>query len=313
MVYRRPHQTTQHRLEAILGELEGGRALVYPSGLSAVSSLIRYLAPKRIAIADAYHGTLGFVAQEAARGAWEIVEPSELEAGDLMWLETPSNPKLQITDIAVAVEAAADGVIVAADGTFATPILQKPLSLGADFVVHSTTKAIAGHSDALGGVIVSANPAHAHDLSRRRTLDGAVGGSLDLWLTLRGIRTLPLRVDRASDTAVQIAQWLVDRVPTTHYPFLDSHPGTDVARRQMKSGGTIVSFEMGSFDEASRVMAGLRLFRHATSLGGVESLAEHRRLVNPNAPEGLIRLSIGLEAPADLISDLEQALQAGIR
>ncbi|NNK91865.1 MAG: PLP-dependent transferase, partial [Acidimicrobiia bacterium] len=175
------------------------------------------------------------------------------------------------------------------------------------------TKAIAGHSDALGGVIVSADAAHADDLARRRTLDGAVGGSLDLWLTLRGIRTLPLRIDRASETADRIAQWLVDRVPTTHYPFLESHPGTEVARRQMTSGGTIVSFEVGSFDEAGRVMAGLRLFRHATSLGGVESLAEHRRLVNPDAPEGLIRLSIGLEAPADLISDLEQALQAGIR
>ncbi|NNC74917.1 MAG: PLP-dependent transferase, partial [Acidimicrobiia bacterium] len=201
MVYRRPHQSTQHRLEAILGDLEGGHALVYPSGLSAIASLIRHVNPKRIAIDDAYHGTLGFIDQEAARGAWQVVKPEELEAGDLLWLETPSNPKLLITDIAAAVEAAPAGVVVAADGTFATPILQKPLSLGVDYVVHSTTKAIAGHSDALGGVIVSADPAACEELVQRRTLDGAVGGSLDLWLTLRGVRTLPLRIDRASTTA----------------------------------------------------------------------------------------------------------------
>lgn len=308
--YRRSEHVTTERLEAVLGSLEGGHAVCYPSGQSAVASLLRYLDPARVALAtDVYHGVASFVSTEAERGMWEVVDTSALHEGDVWWIETPSNPRCLITDIVATVEAAhAVGAIVVVDATFASPILQRTLALGADFVIHSSTKFIAGHSDALGGVIGTTDPSVADKLRFRRMQDGATPGSLDVWLTLRGIRTLPLRIERQAASALAIAGHLDGRVPRVWYPGLPGHPGHEVATRQMTAFGGILSIEMESDQRARDVLDRLQIFRAATSLGGVESLAEWRRSVNPNAPEGLIRLSIGIESPVDLRNDLDRAL-----
>ncbi len=308
LVYRRDHHITTRRLEAVLGALEGGEAVVYPSGMAAISSLLRYLSPARISLpADVYHGTRAYVT--SAPHGWDVVEGFDgLGQGDVALLETPSNPKCLVTDIAaVAAEVGARGVAVVVDSTFATPVLQQPLSLGADYVVHSSTKYIGGHSDAMGGAVV-AEANRAAELQAARVIDGSIPGSLDVWLTLRGIRTLPLRIARQSETAAAVAEYLAGRVPLVWYPGLPTHPGHEVAARQMSAGGAIVSFELASFEAAAAAASKLEVFRTATSLGGVESVVEHRASVNPLAPPGLIRLSVGLESPADLIADLDGAL-----
>jgi len=309
LVYRRNQHITTRRLEAVLGALEGGDAVVYPSGMSAISSLLRYLSPGRISLpADVYHGTRAYVL--SAPHGWEAVEGfAELGPGDVVWLETPSNPKCLITDIAaVTAEVGSLGATVVVDSTFATPVLQQPLSLGADYVVHSSTKYIGGHSDSMGGVVISADGNRAAELQAARVMDGSIPGSLDVWLTLRGVRTLPLRIARQSETAAALADYLAGRVQLVWYPGLATHPGHEVAMRQMRTGGAIVSFELASFDAAAEAAARFQVFRRATSLGGVESVVEHRASVNPLAPPGLLRLSVGLEAPTDLIADLDQAL-----
>jgi cystathionine gamma-synthase len=309
LVYRRNQHVTTRRLEAVLGALEGGSAVVYPSGMSAISSLLRYLSPGRIALpADVYHGTRTY-ATTAPQG-WEVVTRHDvLEGGDVAWLETPSNPKCLLTDIAAVSDGLRDrGVIVVVDSTFATPVLQQPLSLGADYVVHSSTKYLGGHSDAMGGVVVAADPNRAAELQSARVADGSLPGSLDVWLTLRGVRTLPLRLGRQCDTAAAIAAHLDGTVPQVWYPGLATHPGHDIATRQMRGFGAVVSFELDSYEAAAAAVQRTRVFRRATSLGGIESLIEHRASVNPTAPPGLIRLSVGLEAPEDLMADLDQAL-----
>jgi cystathionine gamma-synthase len=309
LVYRRDEHVTTHRLEAVLGAMEGGSAVVFASGMAAVAALLGLVRPRRIALGEGmYRGTQLLVEREVGRGTLALAEPDALESGDLWWLETPSNPKCLVTDIAAVVATARPrGVVVAVDSTFATPVLQNPLGLGADFVLHSTTKFIGGHSDALGGVVV-ADEGSAVELRDNRSLDGAVAGSLDAWLTLRGARTLPLRVERQSATATAIAAHLDGRVPAVWHPSLPNHPGHDVAQRQMRGWGGIVSFEMESSQRATEVRDAMHLIRNATSLGGVETLADLRRDHDPSAPEGLIRLSVGLEAAEDLIADLDQAL-----
>ncbi|HSF86750.1 MAG TPA: PLP-dependent transferase [Acidimicrobiia bacterium] len=308
--YRRSHHPTTDRFEAVIGALEGGHAVAFPSGMAAALAILRHVRPARIAIPeDVYHGVRSLVRSEEQHGAIEVVDVEDLGEGDLWWIETPSNPKCLVTDIAAAAAAAATrGVIVAVDSTFATPVLQRPLALGAHLVMHSTTKFIAGHSDAMGGVVVVHTSPEADALRHQRMQDGAIPGSLDVWLALRGVRTLPLRVERQSSTASEIAAWLNGQVLRVWHPSLPDHPGFDIARRQMSRSGGVLSFELESGDRARAVVDALRLFRKATSLGGVESLAEWRRSVNPAAPEGLIRLSMGLEAPADLMADLEQAV-----
>lgn len=314
--YRRDAAPTTQRLEAVLGALGGGSAVVFPSGMAATAALFRMLRPSRVSVPqEAYHGTLDFVASEAARGAWDVVAPAELKEGDLWWLETPSNPRGLIADLAdVAARASRAGVVTAVDSTFATPVLQRPLDHGIAFAMHSTTKFISGHSDAMGGVIVAGDADSAQRLRAGRTLDGSVPGSLETWLTLRGVRSLPLRIQRQSASALTIAERLdahraEGRVALVWYPGLPSHAGHAVARTQMTGGyGGVLSFEMADAPEAAALVAALRLFTVATSLGGVESLAEHRVTSDPHAPPGLVRLSIGLESPEDLIADLDQAI-----
>ncbi len=309
LVYRRDQHITTQRLEAVLGALEGGEAVAYPSGMAAIASLLRYLSPSRISLpADVYHGTRSYVT--SAPHGWKVLEGfDDLGPGDVAWLETPSNPKCLITDIAgMSSDLGPRGVIVVFDSTFATPVLQQPLSLGADYVVHSSTKYIGGHSDAMGGVVVSADPNRVAELQAARVIDGSIPGSLDVWLTLRGVRTLPLRIARQSETAAAIAEYLDGRVPLVWYPGLVTHPGHEVAARQMSAFGAIVSFELASYEAAAAAATKFRVFRRATSLGGVESVVEHRASVNPLAPPGLLRLSVGLEAPTDLIADLDQTL-----
>lgn len=309
LVYRRNQHVTTQRLEAVLSALEGGSAVVYPSGMAAVSSLLRYLRPGRVYLpADVYHGTRAFVTGE--QQPWEVAASfDDLEAGDVAWLESPSNPRCLVTDIAAAfAELGPKGVRVVVDSTFATPVLQQPLSLGADYVMHSSTKYIGGHSDAMGGVIVAADANRATELEAARVIDGTIPGSLDVWLTLRGVRTLPLRILHQSGTAAAIADHLEGTVPLVWYPGLASHPDFEVASRQMRTGGAIVSFELDSHEAAAAAATRFTVFRRATSLGGVESVVEHRASVNPLAPPGLLRLSVGLEAVEDLIADVDQAL-----
>jgi cystathionine gamma-synthase len=310
--YRRDWDPTTRQVEAVIGALEGGPAVFYPSGMAAVGALLRHLAPARVALPDeCYHGVRTLVEAAAHRGTWDLVPGDRLEQGDIDWLETPSNPTCSITDIAaVAATNRSRGVLTVVDATFATPVLQQSLACGADFVMHSTTKFISGHSDAMGGVIVGSDGDEAAELIAERTREGYVPGALETWLTLRGLRTLPLRIERQSASALEVAKFLAGGVPLVHYPGLASHPGHAVAAGQMTAFGGMVSFEMRDREQAAEVVSGLRLFGVATSLGGVESLAEHRIVSDPHAPPALIRLSIGLEAPDDLIQDLAQAIAA---
>lgn len=311
LTYRRDQHPTRDRLEAVLGALEGGHAVVYPSGMAAITTLLDHLAPGQIFLPDdCYHGARAMIESKAAAGRWRIVaRPDDLGAGDVWWVETPSNPKCLITDIrATAGTARARGVLTLVDSTFATPILQQPLALGADFVMHATTKFIGGHSDSMGGVIVTADPVVAERLRAERALQGYVPGPLDVWLALRGVRTLPIRVERQVATAGEVAAFLSTTVGRVWYPGLPSHPGHEIAAGQMSGFGSMVSFELEDEATARSAVDALQLITQATSLGGVETLAEHRYQVNPAAPPGLIRLSIGLEAAADLIGDLSRAL-----
>lgn len=311
-IYRRDGDEITERLEAVIGSLEGGHSVVYPSGMAAAAAVLDHVRPSRIALPDdVYHGVRVFVGKEAERGRWGLVTEESLEAGDVWWVETPSNPKCLITDLAVvAAEAARRGVVTVVDATFATPVLQQTLSFGVDFSVHAATKFISGHSDAMGGVVTTSDPGVAEQLRGSRAIGGAVPGTLETWLTLRGIRTLPMRVQRQSASAAQVAEYLKGSVDRVWYPGLPDHPGHEIAVRQMEGFGGVLSFEVDSADTAAAVIAELRIFTNATSLGGVESLAEHRLRSDPTAPPGLIRLSVGLESPGALKDDLQQALDS---
>ncbi len=311
VVYARKHHRTRERLEAVLGALEAGTAVCFPSGMAAVAAVMRELRPACISLPgeDLYPGTRDFLEAEAARGSWRLGPD-----GDVVFVETPSNPRCVVTDVAAAATDAHDrGARLVVDATFATPVALRALPLGADVVVHSTTKYIAGHSDALGGVAIAGDPGLADALRAARTRDGAVPGVLEVWLTLRGVRTLPLRVERQSESASTLARWLArhPRVIRVWHPSLPDHPGSDVAAVQMAAPGGMLSFEMPTAGEALDVAARLRLFRRATSLGGVESLIEHRRRSDARAPEGLLRVSVGLESADALVADLARALGAG--
>ena len=329
--YARDHSDIVRVTEGVLAQLEGAKAaLLFPSGMAAIAALFRALPPGAPIVVQSqiYWGTTKWVRAHAARHGHPL---TEVEASDspalaaaigtarpaLVFIETPSNPWLRSTDIAAAAAAAhAAGAILAVDATAATPILTRPLDHGADVVMHSATKGINGHSDVLAGVLATADDTAALWLAIRedRQTAGAVLGPFEAWLLLRGIRTLPLRVERMSRSAQTIAEWLAahPKVADVFYPGLPAHPGHGVAKAQMTGGfGCLLSFLVrGDRDTALAVVGKLKLFHRATSLGGVESLVEHRHTIEPHTgiPPTLIRVSVGLEDPADLIADLAQAL-----
>jgi cystathionine gamma-synthase len=327
--YIRESNPTQDLLEDALAPLEGGEAaLVFASGMAAGVSLILALSPgARIVLPDDCYYGYGIAGREMLPGwggAAEFVAMEDLDAlkralakgATLVWLESPSNPLLKVTDLASAIGLAkAAGALTVVDNTFATPVLQRPIALGADVVLHSTTKYIGGHSDVQGGALVFAKKgALVEKVHRVRSIGGAVASPFNSWLALRGVRTLACRVAVHSASGLAVARALEGHasVRAVHYPGLPSHPGHEIARRQMSGFGGMLSFQThGGRERAIEVVAKTRLFVRATSLGGVESLIEHRQTSEgegSRAPEDLIRLSVGLEHPDDLVEDLLQAL-----
>lgn len=330
-VYSRTSNPNRAAVEAALAALEGGaHGLAFASGQAASAAVFAALAPgDRVVLPDdLYHGTRYLATEEFARWGLrpEFVDTSDLAAvatalrtpARLLWLETPSNPRLKVSDLAAAAALArAAGALVVADNTWATPVLTRPLALGAHVVLHSTTKYLGGHSDLLGGALVLGADAPADLLARLRSwqnLGGAVPAPFDCWLLLRSLSTLPLRVRAQSASAAALAAWLAahPQVERVHYPGLASHPHHAAAARQMAAFGGMLSFEVRGGADAAKAVAGrVRLITPATSLGGVESLIEHRRPVEGPAsttPPALLRLSVGLEHVDDLRADLARAL-----
>jgi cystathionine gamma-synthase len=333
--YSRTANPTRRALEDCLRALEGGAAaLAFASGMAATDCVLRAVCRPgdRVLIPhDAYGGTFRLFDQVLA--GWGVsYQPADLSdlaavrhalAGPpvrLVWAETPTNPLLAVADIAALAALARDhGALLAVDNTFASPYLQQPLALGADIVVHSSTKYLGGHSDVLGGAVVTADPALGEQLAFLQNATGAVAGPFDAWLTLRGIRTLAARMDRHGASAQRVAQLLAGHpaVSRVYYPGLPGHPGHEIAAKQMRGFGGMVSFTVrGGPDEAVAVCGRTRLFTLAESLGGVESLIEHpARMTHSSVagsalevPPDLIRLSVGLETTEDLLEDLRTAL-----
>lgn len=329
-MYARMSNETWEPLEEAIGELEGATqpALAYASGMAAVAAVFSLVPAGGVAVVPsaAYNGTVGLAHQLAASGAIEVreIDPTDVEAttaalegADLLWVESPTNPLLEVVDLLRLCTAARDrGVLVAVDNTFSTPLRQRPIEAGADIVVHSATKFIAGHSDVLLGLAVTADPDLRLRLHLQRTLHGAIPGPFETWLALRGLRTLALRLDRAEQTAGILAERLLDitGVDRVRYPGLPGDPGHALAREQLDGFGAIISIELaGGAAGAEAFVDRLELITPATSLGGVESLAERRRRqpTEPlEVPESLVRLSIGIEHVEDLWSDIAQALRA---
>jgi cystathionine beta-lyase/cystathionine gamma-synthase len=335
--YSRTGNPTRAALEATLGTLErGSRGLAFASGMAAIDAVLHLLHPGDHVLAadDLYGGSYRLFQHVYAQFGLEFTYCSAADPEAfveavrpetrLIWLESPTNPLLGLCDIAAIASGARSRntkAWVAVDNTFATPYLQRPLELGADMVVHSTTKYLGGHSDVVGGAIVSRQAELGEQLSYLQNAVGAVPGPFDCYLTLRGIRTLALRMDRHASNALEVAKFLAGRreVARVHYPGLASHPQHPLALRQMHNGGGMVSFQMAGGAEAARRFAGsTRLFTLAESLGAVESLVEVPAMMthastadSPMAVDSaLVRLSVGIEGVADLLQDLKQALEA---
>jgi cystathionine gamma-synthase len=327
--YVREGNPNQERLETALAALEGGAgALAFASGMAAITALLESLPPATHFIypRDCYTGLRVLAAEFLPqRGlSASAVDTADLNAVSAtftpntrcIWLETPSNPQLHICDIAALAKLAHEhGAMVACDNTFATPLLQQPLALGADVVMHSTTKYFGGHSDALGGALVFARRDELFDaVAHRRHITGGVLSPFNAWLTLRGMRSLPARMAWHCRNARAVAEFLAGhaRVEAVHWPGLSSHPNHAVAARQMRDFGGMLSVRIRGGRDAALAFAGkVKLFTNATSLGGCESLIEHRASVegaNPVSPDNLLRLSVGLEHADDLVADLAQAL-----
>jgi cystathionine gamma-synthase len=332
--YGRTANPTRTALEECVAALEGGvRGLAFASGMAAEDTLLRAACEPGDHVVipdDAYGGTYRLISQVLARWGLEY-DPVPLADIDavraavrprtrIVWVETPTNPLLGIADIAALSQVAHEaGALLVVDNTFASPYLQRPLALGADVVVHSTTKYLGGHSDVIGGALVVSDVGLGADLAFHQNAMGAVTGPFDAWLTLRGIRTLGVRMDRHCANATRIAAHLVQHpgVSEVRYPGLIDHPGHDVAVKQMRAFGGMVSFRLAAGEEAAvRVCERARLFTLAESLGGVESLIEHpARMTHASAagsplevPADLVRLSVGIEDVEDLIADLDRAL-----
>jgi cystathionine gamma-synthase len=303
--------------ERLLGELDGGRALLFPSGMAAVCSLaMATLAPgARVAVADGgYYGTIGLLREELGRWGLDVIgfdQTGPPPQADLVWLEPCANPLLTFPDLDASIAAAhASGARVAVDNTVLSPLLLRPLEHGADFVMHSATKILAGHHDALLGVVVCARDEDAERLSEWRGHAGIVAAPDPAWLLIRGLKTLGVRVPRQSATALELARRLTGHpaVQTVRYPGLGPDP---VAARYTDAFGPILSFDVADAGAAERVERSLSLIENATSLGGTATTLEGRfRWERERVPPGLLRLSAGLEHPDDLWADLEQALAA---
>src|SRR4249919_320166 len=329
--YQREGNPTQDRLETALAALEGGAAaLAFASGMAAISGLLETLPNgARVLIPDDCYSGLRFLANEflPQRGveaiAVDMADPEAVEAAcsqpvAVVWVETPSNPRMKICDIAALAQLAhRHGALLACDNTFATPVLQRPLALGADVVMHSTTKYFGGHSDVLGGALVFARRDRFFDrVAHRRHITGAIASPFNAWLIQRGCRSLHARMAMHCANGRKVAEFLAGHaaIEAVHYPGLPTHPNHAVAARQMRDFGGMLSIQVTGGREAALRMAGrLQLFTNATSLGGCESLIEHRASVEgkqPQSPENLLRISVGLEHVDDLIADFEQALAA---
>src|SRR3954462_11916326 len=331
--YSRVANPTRTALQLCLASLESAEyGLAFASGLGATTSIMHLVSPgdRIVAVNDVYGGVYRMFSQVYEPKGYEF---AWVPAGDIsenlsdhldertriVWLETPTNPLLNVIDIRAAADAAhAAGAMVVVDNTFATPYLQRPLELGADIVVHSTTKYLGGHSDVIGGFAATNDPTIAERLYFLQKSLGAVPGPFDSWLVLRGIKTLALRMARHSENARAVAQFLEgqDAVERVFYPGLPSHPGHDIALRQMSDFGGMVSFLAASPEDAASLVARTHVWKLAESLGGVESMIEvPTRMTHAStadapfaAPPNLVRLSVGIESIGDLIADLEQAL-----
>jgi cystathionine gamma-synthase len=313
-------------LEEIVGGLEGGASVAFASGMAAIAAVFDQLAAGSVVALpeDCYQGVAGLANAGQRRGRWTVHRNAVDDTArwvelcgvaDLIWLESPSNPLLTVGDLdAICAAARKPGAIVGVDNTFATPLNQRPLALGADVAVHSATKFIGGHSDLLGGVVTVRDPKLLHALRNTRELAGATPGTLEMFLAVRGARTLALRLERAQRSAMTLAERLErhPNVSLTRYPGLASHPTHEAARRQLKGFGTIISFDVrGDSAAADGVCTGVQLIQHATSLGAVESTIERRAGIpgQEHLPPTLLRLSVGIEAVEDLWADLDRALR----
>jgi len=326
VAYARTSNPTWEALEEVVGVLEGGTALAFASGMAAISTVMDIIKPGGVVALSAhtYSGAAARMRDLEAAGRVtarlvQIDDPDAIAAAcvgaDVLWLESPTNPAMEVCDIPAAVKAAHDnGVIVVCDNTFATPINQQPLSMGVDVVVHSATKMLAGHSDVLMGIVVTNDEDIRAKLIRARTLLGGIPGPLEAYLALRGIRTLALRVRQSQASTAILAERLSNHAAVTRvrYPGLSNDPGHAVASRQMNGYGSVLSFEtIGDAAAAEKVCDSVTLMTHATSLGGVETLIERRRRwveERPDIPETLIRLAVGIEDVEDLWADLDGAL-----
>ncbi len=312
-------------LEQIVGGLEGGSPVAFSSGMAGIAAIFDQLsAGSVIALPDdCYQGVANLATAGEARGRWTVhrIDVSDTTrwvemcgVADLIWLESPSNPLLAVADLDLICAAPRKpGAILGVDNTFATPLNQRPLTLGADVSVQSVTKFIGGHSDLLGGVVTVRDAKLLAALRQSRELTGATPGTLETFLAVRGVRTLAVRLDRAQSNARMLAERLSHHpnVTLTRYPGLASHPTHEAARRQLKDFGTIISFDVrGDAADAEAVCAGLGLVQHATSLGAVESTIERRAGIpgQEHLPATLLRLSVGIEAVQDLWADLDRAL-----
>jgi cystathionine gamma-synthase len=333
--YSRTANPTRDALQECLAALEGGRrGLAFASGLAAEDALLRTVCRPGDHVVipdDAYGGTYRLFAKVAAKWglAYTPAKVSDLDAvrrairpeTKIIWVETPTNPLLGVADLAGLAGLAHDhGALLAVDNTFASPYLQQPLGHGADVVIHSTTKYVGGHSDVIGGALITRDDGLGDELAYHQNAMGAVSGPFDAWLTLRGVKTLGVRMDRHCDNAERIVEFLVShpKVAQVLYPGLPEHPGHEVAAKQMRRFGGMVSFRVvGGEDAAVAVCNRARLFILGESLGGVESLIEHpHRMTHASVagsalevPGDLVRLSVGIETVTDLVADLEQALR----
>lgn len=328
-IYSRDDHPNRAWLEDCIADLEGGcEGAAFSSGSAAAMAVFDLLSPGDhvIAPSDVYHGTEHQL--ESLMGDWDVettfvdmtdveeVEENIRKDTELIWIETPSNPLLKITDIEKVCDLARENDILSVvDNTWSTPVIQRPLEHGADMVLHSTTKYFGGHSDAVGGALVWDDGDISEDIRGYQKHGGASPSPFDCWLTMRGVRTLALRMEKYSKNAMKIAEFLKDHenVDRVHYPGLKDHPGHEIAREQMDGYSGMLSFEVdGGKEEAMSVAANVDVFTRATSLGSVESLIEHRASIEgegTDTPRNLLRLSVGIENLDDLIDDLSHALE----